>query len=281
MKNTPIKTKELTATSDTVITTEYEKIFSEDLPLITAAVRDKYYTPSMAMHIYLEEAEGFAEVLSRTVDHMVSLGYQHKDAELFNRRVAGARTAQATMRSYIDELRINTITFKKLYPEVEELRDYILVRMKIIVEGSPHKADLVKSISKGKCISDTIEDLFELGKIAETMIPELAAVKVSVADINRAKELATTAGRIHKASQMDSNVNTESRIIRDKAVTLLRESIINLRKWARIVYKKDKVMRMKFFSQHSRLKARKEKPIAIENNETTQLLTNEEDAAAS
>ncbi len=269
MKNTPTKTRELTATSDTVITTEYEKIFNEDLPLITAAVRDKYYTPSMAMHVYLEEAEGYTEVLSRTVDHMVSLGYQHKDAELFNRRVAGARTAQATMKSYIDEQRINTITFKKLFPEVEKLRDYILVRMKIIVEESPHKADLVKSISKGKCISDTIEDLFELGKIGETMIPELAVVKVSVADINRAKELATTLGRIHKASQMDSSVNTESRIIRDKAVTLLRESIIVLRKWARIVYKKDKVMRMKFFSQHTRNKSRKGKPIPLENNETT------------
>ncbi len=280
MKNTPTKTKELTVATDTVINTEYEKIFNEDMPLITAAIRDKYYRPSMAMHIYLEEAEGYAEVLSRTVDHMVSLGYQHKDAELFNRRVAGARTAQATMKSYIDEQRSNNITYKKLFPEGKKLRDYILERMKTIVEGSPHKADLVKSISKGKCISDTIEDLFELGKMGENMIPELAVVKVSVADINKAKELATTLGRLHKASKMDSSVNSESRIIRDKAVTLLEESIKNLRTWARIVYKKDKVMRMKFFSQHTRNKSRKEKPIAIENSETTTPSSNGEAAAS-
>ncbi len=87
------------------------------------------------------------------------------------------------------------------------------------------------------------------------MLLDLQELNVTVDETNRAKELATTLGRIHKASNIDGKIQSESRIIRDKAVTLLEESHIVIKRWANLVYKHDHNTRRQFFSSYTRTKS--------------------------
>ncbi len=253
--------------STPIINTEYENIYLEDLSLIKASTPAKYFRPSIRYYIYLEEAEGFYEVLMRKLQELKAEGFKQETADLYYRRIASARVAQAVMTTYIDEQRISNSTFKELYPEAETLRERLFDRIKFIVSDDPNRKSIIKDISKGSRIGDTLQDLLELGKLGESLLPQLKEINVTTEEINRAKELATTLGRIHKASNIDGKVHSESRIIRDKAITLFNESLAEIRDWAKLVYKHDKQTRMQFFSQQMRLNSQQKRTQKIKEVE--------------
>ncbi|MGL1886927.1 MAG: hypothetical protein OCD76_10455 [Reichenbachiella sp.] len=251
-----------TLEAPTVLSTDYENIFTQDLPILQSTIRKKYYSVPIPINTYLEEAEGIYEVLSRKLVEMENGGFNTENAELYYRRIASARTAQVAMILHASEKKLSQKYFKKLYSEALTLREHILARFKMVVAQQPHHAILIEGISKHKRIGDTIQDLFELGKAGEHVIEELKKMKVTAADLSRAKELGTTLGRIHSAAQLDNQTHSEPRIIRDKAFTLLYESLHEIREWAKIIYKYNPPVRKLFFSKYLRDKEHRLKKAA-------------------
>ncbi len=259
------------ASPSTIQFTEYEQIFNQDLSMITAIVREKYHTPSTPIDIYLEEAEGIYEVLTRKLEELKKEGFKDSYAQVFYRAIASGRIAQALMKTNIDQQQANTLQFKILYPEAVSLRERLLSRIAFIIDGNPQKTAIIDTITKGSRISDTIQDLLELGKLGEGMLLDLQELNVTVDETNRAKELATTLGRIHKASSIDGKIHSESRIIRDKAITLLEEAHIVIKKWAKLVYKHDLSTRRQFFSSYTRMKSHQSYQRKIHQNTKSSL----------
>ncbi len=249
--------EQITPASSGVGVTIYEKIYQEDLPIITATVRDKYFSTPIPIDIYLKEAEGYSKFLEHDSEAMEREGFNPQIRDLFFRRVAAARVAQGLMKTTFDEIHTNTTTFKELIPEAEALREKILGRMIIIAAKQPKYTGIIKDISKGKRISDTIQDLLELGQTGEQMLNELEELTVSAQELTRAKEIAVTMGRIHTASKMDSQLQSESRTIRNQSLTLLSESIKEVRLWATTLYKYGTQERTKYFSEYLRARAKK------------------------
>ncbi len=264
---TEITPKQKISQSSGVGVTIYETIYQEDLSIITGTIRDKYFSTPIPIDIYLEEAEGYHEILERDSESMQREGFKPQIKDLLYRRVAAARIAQGLMKTALDEINTNSATFKDLIPEAEALRERILGRMVIIVADKPNFANIIKNISKGKRISDTIQDLLELGQIGEKVLNELEELTITAQELTRAKELAVTLGRIHKASKEDERVKSEARTIRNQALTLLSESIKEVRLWAKTLYKYGSQERLKYFSQYLRTKANHTKALKKKNQE--------------
>ncbi len=259
----------------------YEKIYAEDLSFIQAVVRDKYFNPTNPIDIYLEEGEGVYEFLTRKLSEMEGKGFDPEIATLFYRRIAAARTAQTMMKTNMNEEQFNKRTFKELNLEATALKEKIFDRLKILVKKHPEHAEKIDEISKNNRISDTIQDLFELGKVGEQLFSGLEKMKVTAEDLTRAKELANTLGRIHTSSHLDGKVHSESRVIRDKAITLMEESHDEIKEWAKIIYKRDTQTLNMFFSKYKRAQSRKNNAKRAEQVEpinTTQTLEGGNDA---
>ncbi|MGL1903188.1 MAG: hypothetical protein OCC49_13690 [Fibrobacterales bacterium] len=139
------------------------------------------------------------------------------------------------------------------------MRTRLLSRVKIVCANDANRKEIVRKISDGSRISDTIQDLFDLGRIGKQIISELAEVKVAVQELDRAIELGSVLGRKHKSSTIDGTTYSEPRIIRDTTVTLLEESIKYLRTWVEMVYIEDKETKSQFYSKQSRLNAKSQK----------------------
>ncbi len=251
-----------TPVAATVVTTDYERIFAQDLPILQSTIRKKYYSVPIPISIYLEEAEGIYEVLTRKLDEMENGGFDPAIAELYYRRIASARSAQSAMKLNATVKKMSQKHFKKLHAEAVLLREHILARFKMLVAQQPQHAILIEGISKNKRIGDTIQDLFELGKAGEHVAEDLKKMKVTATDLNRAKELGTTLGRIHAAANLDSQTHSAPRIIRDKAFTLLYESLQQIREWAKIIYKYNPQVKKLFFSKYLRAKEHRLKKTA-------------------
>ncbi|MGL1934372.1 MAG: hypothetical protein OCD01_05110 [Fibrobacterales bacterium] len=241
-------------TSATVNPINYEVIYNEDLDLIKNTKIEKYCKPGMKMDIYLEEAEGYYEILMRRFDEMSTEGFKQETADLLYRRIASARIAQANMNTK-EGAEPNEESWPHIFAEAKKLRTRLLSRVKFVCANDANRKEIVRKISDGSRISDTIQDLFDLGRIGKQMISELAEVKVTVQELDRAIELGSVLGRKHKSSTIDGTTYSEPRIIRDTAVTLLEESIKYLRTWTEMVYIEDRETKSQFYSKQLRLKA--------------------------
>ncbi|MGL1903463.1 MAG: hypothetical protein OCC49_15095 [Fibrobacterales bacterium] len=232
---------------------EYEKIYNEDIELIRAVTRDKYYAPLFSIDIYLEEAEGYLAVINRRMEQLKAEGFKDKHLDTFYRRIASARTAQANMATH-HTTEEDGLSWDVLFPEAEKLRKRLLKRIKLVCKGNPQKAMIVKNISSGNRISDTIQDLFELAKLGETVMDGLLEYNVHADELYRAKELVSILGRLHKENTLNKGVHSDSRMIRDKALTLLNDSNVIIKEYADLAFGDDKKIMDEFRSAHSRQK---------------------------
>ncbi|MGL1936892.1 MAG: hypothetical protein OCD01_17830 [Fibrobacterales bacterium] len=249
MKNNT-NTEEKTTTPDSFV--DYEIIFKEELKNVKAFERDEYYTPPMRIDVYLKEAEGVYEVLTRRFDRLAKDGFKKAYAEKYYRAIAVARIAHANMNTDTEEALSDKLTWKELYPEAKALRERLMDRIIFVTSDNERLSAIAKSISSGQKISDIIQDLLELGKMGESVFEALKEMNVSRDELKRSIELGTILGRIHEASRLDGIANSESRVIRDKAITLLHIELTHIRKWANLVYKHDYSVRKQFFSKYLR-----------------------------
>jgi len=58
---------------------------------------------------------------------------------------------------------------------------------------------------------------------------------------------------------MDGQMNSESRVVRDKAITLLYETLKEVRDWAKVIYKHNLKVRREFLSRYMHLKTTRTK----------------------
>ncbi|MGL1935338.1 MAG: hypothetical protein OCD01_09965 [Fibrobacterales bacterium] len=261
-KNKNNKTTTTNTTTESPVATmsqSYGAIYNEDYELIKNTVMTKYHVAPVPNDIYLQEVEGYYEVLMRNLELFKGEGFKDPIAELFYRRIASARFTQANMNINHNSGEDTGPTWAELYAEAKALRKRLLSRIKFICDEDPVKKAIVSKISGGNRISDTIQDLFDLGRIGKEMIPELAEMMVTEVELEKALELGSTLGRRHKSSSMDGNVFSETRILRDKALTLMYVSLKLVRKWARLVYEEDKQSRDLFYSKYLRQKNKKTK----------------------
>ncbi|MGL1934230.1 MAG: hypothetical protein OCD01_04395 [Fibrobacterales bacterium] len=263
-------------TSAAINPINYEVIYNEDLDLIKNTKLEKFYKPTMKRDIYLEEAEGYYEILMRRFDEMSAEGFKQETADLMYRRIASARIAQANMNTK-EGVKPNEESWSHIFAEAKTLRTRLLSRVKFVCANDANRKEIVRKISDGSRISDTIQDLFDLGRIGKQMISELAEVKVTVQELDRAIELGSVLGRKHKSSTIDGTTYSEPRIIRDTTVTLLEESIKYLRTWVEMVYIEDKETKSQFYSKQSRLNAKSQKSKTSVTEDSVEVSKSEEE----
>ncbi len=126
----------------------------------------------------------------------------------------------------------------------------------------------------------------------------LDQIKVKDEEMERANELGSILGREYKTHTIDGSSHSEGRVIRDTAITLLRQSRLEIRRWVRLVYFDNKEVRDQFSSKSIRAKRKKnqvehvdevieqpveqitEQPMSIEKSQEVGVVSKKEDSEA-
>ncbi len=246
---------------------EQQVIYKEELSAIQAFTTQKYYKPRMSIDIWLVEADGYKEQLTQKFDYFVEQGMPKYILKNLHRRIACARISQALLSTYLEEERVGKATFNELFPEAKELRKKILSRVRYVVKNEPQRYSIIKKITSGRRVADTIQDLVELAVLAEGMMPQLQKLTITPDEVYRAKELSAILGGLSEASRSSKKQNSEARGIRDKSITLLQQTIIELQDFVAMLYTHKDPQRSPFFSSYQRRKNNASRPIAVESEE--------------
>ncbi|MGL1937128.1 MAG: hypothetical protein OCD01_19020 [Fibrobacterales bacterium] len=250
-ENTPTLVNETSNTlvAPEVTITKYEEYYAELLPEILAVPRDSFAIVNMTIDTYLKEAEQLREIVKRNIEPLRARNYKDADTIALTKLTGAARIAQSNM--HIDT-GSNEVTWKEIAPEAFELRDTLLTEFKYACQKAPKKIEVLKKISKGTNISDMIQDLFDLARLSETILPELEATNFPTALLARTKEISEELGPMQMSAKIDRSNSKESRVIRDQAITLLNTTVVKIRTCAEFVFKKEPKILALFKSEHQR-----------------------------
>ncbi|MGL1936253.1 MAG: hypothetical protein OCD01_14580 [Fibrobacterales bacterium] len=240
------------STKRTVQESEQERIYKEELPNLRNFKATKPFTIRMPKDIWLQEAEGYEQHLENRHETFLQEGLAPNFLETYHRRAACARIAQGLLSTYIEEERQNKNTFKALFPEAKELRTKLLNRIRFVVRKDDTRKNIVKKITTGRRIADTIQDLVELSMVAEKMMDELTQYNVTPEEVYRAKELGHSLSKLKADGESKRKQNTEAVEIRNAAVALLRDSISELQDFVKMLYPPKDPNRTIFFSSFYR-----------------------------
>ncbi len=243
----------------------YDRYYQEDLAIIQAVDSTTLRKPTIRMDIYIGEAEGLIEVLDRTKDTLVEHGFDVSDIELLQRRIGCCRVAQVKLENSLSTSESNREIWKQRGDYAFKFRTNLLNHLRYACRKNVEKSELLKEIGKGTSINDMIHDLYRLADLGEGSIPELEAIKVELALLTQAKELSIELARLQKAAELDRRVDTETKMIRDQAYTLLDIIVHDIRDLAHYVYKDEPTILKMFLSKYMRKKNSSYKPTHTDN----------------
>ncbi|MGL1904036.1 MAG: hypothetical protein OCC49_18015 [Fibrobacterales bacterium] len=243
---------------------DYERFYDEELEAIQAI--EKIYSSGMIADRYISEGESLFKVVDHTMDSLLTRGFDAPLQIQLIRRLGAARIANSNLKLSIEEG--NAWSLKK--PEAKELRDTLYDYLKFASHNKSEKMAILKNISKGFTISDMIQDLMDLSRMGENMTEELQELRYDITNLAKAKILSVELNGIRTAAQLDRY--SKYRVICDQAITHLSETVEEIRRWARFVFKHDKKTLDTFLSEYKRkqynsLKAKKKKIIDAQHNE--------------
>ncbi len=262
---------------------EYEIIYNKDIDLIRAVNTKELFHPSIPYDKYIEEGEALQFTANEYVSRLEEHGFQPTEIPLLHRRAGSARVAQVSFELSAKTANTTKEKWKTAGTTAFTMRDGLIKAFKFACRKAPLHLTIIKEIAEGATIADMINDLYKLGTYGEQISEELQAIKFDFTKLLAAKELSTELAVLKQAAAMEQRSNDDTRIIRDQAVTLLHESVNDIRDCAKYAFEDEPKISILFTSAYGRAqyqKLKKEKVKTTEAIETIVTKENEVDSSA-
>ncbi len=261
---------------------EYEIIYNEDIDLIRSVNTKELFHPSIPHDKYIEEGEALQFTANEYVSRLEEHGFQPTEIPLLHRRAGSARVAQVAFELSAKTANKTKEKWKTAGATAFAMRDGLIKAFRFACRKAPLHLTIIKEIAEGATIADMINDLYKLGTYGQQISEELQAIKFDFTKLLAAKELSTELAVLKQAAAMEQRSNDSTRIIRDQAVTLLHESVNDIRDCAKYAFEDEPKISILFTSaygraQYQKLKKEKnQKSDTIETNEPKEI---EEDSS--
>ncbi len=223
---------------------------------ITAFPAEKIVKSSIPIAIYFTEAEALAIVSDTDRPQLTMTGLADELIDGLPSLIGAARECQSIWtvnRFGKEEVQKQWDT---LLPQAYELRDEILHCFRYAFRKDEHLLGRVSAIAEGSGSSDLIQDLNDVAVLGRDQLALLQAIKYDEAKLVQAAALSDEMGSLLavKGSSTDRN---ECRLMRDKAFSLLKESIDELYACGQYLFHKDEDHKKCYSSAYERERNRR------------------------
>ena len=134
-------------------------------------------------------------------------------------------------------------------PEAYNLRDTILHHFSFAFRNYPNLKTKVSRVREGNAHSDMIQDLIDLAILGEKNPEPLAEINYDVNLNALARTSSHSMSELLALSNGSKDEQNASKILRDKAYTLLAESMSTIREYGRYAFWQDEDRRKKYFAK--------------------------------
>ncbi len=239
--------------------------YEAELPSIHALAKERIEQPSIPMDAYLIEGEGVRAALKKHQHLYVARGYKLKMSALLERQIGATREAQSRLIVFRNKDEAAQTEWAENSTIAFNLRNKLLKEMKFACRKNTKKLQTLKEISKGASIGDMLLDLATLSTLGKEIIPELEAIVFDMTLLTEAANLSNELGLTMKEAEQDRSTNSEIKEIRDRAFTLLNQTIVEIRDWADFTFDHGSAELEMYSSKYRRAKYNKTKKAKAES----------------
>ncbi|BAX81976.1 hypothetical protein [Labilibaculum antarcticum] len=237
---------------------------------IKAVTEEAIVYCDMPYQVYINEAEGLHSRASLDIASLVKYNMEPNSLNRLLACTGALRTAQSNWQSQKTDKKKAREAWDAEAPELFRFRDELADHLAFALRNKPTELEIVKKIKEGTSRSDAIQDLADLAVLGRENAPALTAISYDLSLLDKATGMADYFGGLLGELNGHMYFEDDIKLVRDKAYTLTKEIVDEVRSYGKFVFRNNPVKREAYTSKYSR-----ERMAAYRNQPETEEIINE------
>ena len=219
---------------------------------IEAIANDKIKSPGLPIDIFLQEAENLYHWCQDDKDKLAAASLDWSLVDKLPVLCGALRQAESLWfkdrftREEAEKL------WKEKSPDAYDLRNQLLHDFHFAYRKSSDLANRVSQIAEDSGHADMIQDLNDLAELGKANSEQLSAIGFDTAQLDLAAATSNEMAELLSRATSDRADNNQARVIRDKAYTLLKQAVDEIRDCGQYVFWRDAQRYKGYVSQYNK-----------------------------
>lgn len=195
--------------------------------------------PAMPVDVYVQEAADLAVWVEDEKSAMKKAGMDWEFAEKLPIWAGALRHAQSLWMKEFNIQEEARRKWEEKSPVALELKNDLEADCRFAFRKRSDLLAKVQQVEQGTTHADMVQDLSDLAALGNANFSLLKAIGVSAEKLQLAEDTATEMSELLAQMNGESATNNEAKIIRDKAYTLLKTAVDEVRETGKYVFRKN------------------------------------------
>ena len=230
--------------------------YNAEIETIRAIPDDKTLEPAMPVDTYLQESENLAKWSLMDAEALATISITLAMLNKLPVRAGALREAQSIWVKDHNSQQDAQREWAEAAPEAFAMRDQLLHDFRYAYRNDAAILARVAEIAEGDSNADMIQDLNDLSLLGKSNTAPLESINFSLEKLEAAANASDELANILALANGDKSLQNESKVIRDKAYTHLKELVDEIRNAGKYLFWKNekrlKGYRSEFLYQKNR-----------------------------
>lgn len=213
-------------------TTDYNEL----LPVISAINPADVLTLNIPIDVFVQEAENLYHWSMSDQQALTKVGLDWDLVLSLPARAGACREAQSLWNKERNTRQEAEQAWKDQAPAAFDLRDQLIHDFRFAFRKSDGLLSRVDEIAQGDTNSDMVQDLNDLAVLGKDHTDLLSVINFDLPLLDQATELSDGMGDLLGATNGERKEVSETMLIRDKAYTLLKQAVDEIRECGKFVF---------------------------------------------
>lgn len=223
--------------------------YNAEIETIRAIPDDKTLEPAMPVDTYLQESENLAKWSLMDAEALATISITLAMLNKLPVRAGALREAQSIWVKDHNSQQDAQREWAEAAPEAFAMRDQLLHDFRYAYRNDAAILARVAEIAEGDSNADMIQDLNDLSLLGKSNTAPLEAINFSLEKLEAAATASDELANILALANGDKSLQNESKVIRDKAYTHLKELVDEIRNAGKYLFWKNEKRYKGYVSQ--------------------------------
>ncbi|BAX81944.1 hypothetical protein [Labilibaculum antarcticum] len=239
--------------------------YQDSLEEIQAVTREAVKHCNLPFEIFIHEAKKVCNIAEEDIAVLAPLGLQQEKIERCNVLTGALLTAELNWENQNTERKEAMAKWKADAPKMNEQISDMYATMRFAYRNNQRLLAILDTISEGDSNADAVMDLARLGSLAKENPEPLQAISYDMEQCNTALTEAERMSALLAEVNGNMYVDDEKKVIRDKAYTLVKVLVDEIREYGKFAFRKDEDHVRLYASKYQRDRKAEYRRTKIEN----------------
>lgn len=238
--------------------------YSAQLPNMMAIPSNQVKIPTIPTDVAIQEAEDLYQTALKYKDELSSVGLTEATITQLTTRASALKEAQSLWQANYNTGQGAIKQWDELSPDGYALQRKLNLAFRYAYRNHSRILGRVREIADGSGDDDMIQDLNDYSVLGTENTAQLSAISFDLTQLDTAAELSKNLGTLLAQANGTKNSEHEYKNIRDRAFTLVKQSIDEIRECGKYVFADQPDIKKLFASDYARRHKTRNSPQPIE-----------------